>query len=309
LLAAYVKCATGNLEALTLKLPPPADEIEGAAAIVRELGGVHHVCQLGLDEDDILKEIDSFVRVIEEPSSMGLGLPMMKVARMGCSLADGFVCGVNADLLFSHLFPNGTSGSNSIYHYMLRRVEPEYVQQVVRMSGPHPDEIVCSLRERYAADPLQELRLNFAIENGHTIRFAARFARFHNSEALFPYLDHKVFNLALRLPRRLRGPEKPLLRALALRHYSAGLQRPGKVPFAAYPIDGLHSAGRLGPLLDMLDEQRTRDRGVYYKRGLRRLTGSYRTGRPERRWDPVLWQIIVFELFCRRFLDAGGLDS
>jgi asparagine synthase (glutamine-hydrolysing) len=309
LLAAYVKCVTGRLDALTLRLPPPADEIDDAAAIVRALGGVHHIYEFALDQVDVVKEIDAFVRVMEEPSSLGLGLPMMKVARMGRLLTDGFVCGVSADVLFSDLLPNDDPRAESIYHYMFRRVEPHCLQQVVRLRGPHPDEIVRYLRGRFSSDPLQELRLNFSIEGGLVIRYAARMAHVHQAEALFPYLDRDVVDLALRLPAHLRGPQKPLLRKLAARYYEPDLQRPGKVPFAAYPIQWLQAAGRLGALLDLLDEQRTRERGMYREKGLRRLIGRYRSGCPQHQWHRVLWQIAVFELFCRRFVDSGGLES
>jgi asparagine synthetase B (glutamine-hydrolysing) len=309
LAAAYVKCVTGKLDALTLRLPPPADEIDDAAAIVRALGGVHHVYDFSTEEVDLVKEIDALVRVMEEPTSLGLGLPMMKVARMGRILTDGFVCGVSADVFFSDLLPNDDANTNSIYHYMFRRVEPHYLQQVVRLCGSHPDEILKYLRQRFSADPLQELRLNLSIEGGLVIRYAARLANYHQAEALFPYLDRDVVDFALRLPARLRDPQKPLLRKLATRHYSADLQRPGKVPFAAHPVEWLHAAGRLGVLLDLLEERRTSERGVYREKGLKRLIGSYRTGQPERPWHLVLWQIVVFELFCRRFLDTDGTHS
>jgi asparagine synthetase B (glutamine-hydrolysing) len=215
---------------------------------------------------------------------------------------------VSADVLFSDLLPNDDPRRDSIYHYMFRRVESHYMRQVVRLRGAHPDEIVRILREKFADDGQQEMRLNFLIEGGLVIRFAARLARFHQVEALFPYLDRDVIDLALRLPGHLRGPKKPLLRKLAERHYSPDLQRPGKVPFAAYPIEWLQGAGRLEPLLDLLDEQRTYDRGVYREKGLRRLLHSYRTGHPERQWHLVLWQLVVFELFCRQFVDGDGLD-
>ena len=80
--------------------------------------------------------------------------------------------------------------------------------------------------------------------------------------------------------------------------------------FIAYPVPWLHRGGRLGGLLDLLDERRTRERGVYRERALRRLVEAYRQPQlPERHWHVILWQVAVFELFCRRFVDAEPIGA
>ena len=105
-----------------------------------------------------------------------------------------------------------------------------------------------------------------------------------------------------------RTRTKPLLRTLLARHCSDDLLLERKVPFIAYPVPWLH--GALDGLLDLLDERRTRERGVYRERALRRLVEAYRQPQlPERHWHVILWQVAVFELFCRRFVDAEPIAA
>lgn len=307
LVAAYAKAVTGELRALTLAMPWPPDETEPAAAITRQLGGVHHACRFGVEDIDVVADLDAFVRAMEEPVSFGLGLLMTRLAGHACVISDGFVCGVGADLLFGDpVHEPDFPSTDSIHHYVFRDIAPDRVAEVVRLTGAHPDAIVPRLRRRLRRDPeRRHLRLPLLLQSGLMIRTAARLARFHDREALFPYLDRDVVDLAVRLPAVMRTRSKPLLRALATRHYGPELQRPAKVPFTAYPVPWLHRGGRLGPLLDLLDERRTRERGVYRTRALQRVVESYRRPQlPERHWNLVLWQVAVFELFCRRFLDA-----
>lgn len=315
LAAAYVKSVTGELSALTLSMGGPLDETDRARAIAAVLGGEHHVSHFRVDAIDPLNDMRTFVRIMEEPTSFGLGLPMMTLARSARGLADGFVCGVSADALFGDPFHNPDDPRpGSIFHYVYRELAPPCVRAVVRLSGPDPDEIVAGLRARLPdVGRRQRVRLPLLMQSGLMIRFASRLARSQQAEALFPYLDRDVVSLAFRMPAMLRKRDKPLLRRLAARHYTLDDAQPrpvkSKVPFVAYPIKWLQAAGRLDPILDLLDEPRTRTRGVYRERRLRQLIDAYRAGRVTPEWHLVLWQLAVFELFCRDFVDAPGASD
>jgi asparagine synthase (glutamine-hydrolysing) len=311
LVAGYVKAVTGNLRAVTLSMPVPPDETEGAAAIARALGGEHSACAFDLEGAELLPCIDAFVSAMEEPTSFGLGLLMPTLGREVSTQADAFYCGVSADALFGEpINQPDDPDTDSIFHYMYREIAADCLEQVLRLQGPSPDIIVRRLRARLReGEAGARVRLPLLLQNGLMVRATARLARAYGVEAFFPYLDREVVDVALRLPPELRPVAKPLLRALARRLYPDELQRASKMPFTAYPIKWLQTAGRLGPLLDLLDERRTTERGPYRKRGLRRLVQSYRSGAPERRWNLVLWQLVVFELFCRRFVDADPLGS
>lgn len=303
LVAGYVKAVTGRLEALTLTTPP--DETARARAICDALGGVHHVVSNALDEIDVVADLERFVGAMDEPVLLGLGLPMMVLARRGRALADGFVCGLGGDTLFGQREPElGDDRRDSIFHYFRTDLDPALLSEVVDLTGPHPDSIVPALRTQLSGDI--DLRFWMMFELRLAVRMASRVARAHGAEAVSPFLDRDVVDAALSLPPHLLTLDKPLLRALAIRHFSADLQQPWKVGFAAAPIERLHTNGRLGALLDVLAEPRTRWRGVYRDRGLQRLVDLYRTGRAEAQWHPVLWQVAVFELFCRRFVDRAA---
>lgn len=307
LVAGYVKAVTGALRAVTLSMPVPPDETEDAAAVARALGAEHQVCAFDLAGADLLAGIDAFVCAMEEPTSFGLGLLMPTLGSEVRARSDAFFCGVSADALFGEpINQPDDPDPDSIFHYMYREIAADCLEQVVRLQGPPPSVIVRRLRARLReSDAGARVRLPLLLQNGLMVRATARLARAYGVEAFFPYLDRDVVQVALQLPPELRPVSKPLLRALAGRLYPADLQRASKMPFTAYPIKWLQAAGRLGPLLDLLEERRTTERGPYRKRGLRRLVQSYRSGAPERRWNLVLWQLVVFELFCRRFVDAG----
>jgi asparagine synthetase B (glutamine-hydrolysing) len=306
LVAAYLKQRAGELSTLTLAMPTPPDETERAASITQWLGGTHHVSRCDFTETDVLADLSGFVRAMEEPTSFGLGLMMMTMARQARTLSKAYLCGVGADVLFGLPYhPANDPRVESIYHYLLPELVPERVSEVVNLTGYHPDETVARLRARLSDPPGHaSIRLGLWLQTGLMIRCAARLARFHHVEALFPYLDRDVVRLALDMPPGLHALGKPVLSVLAGRVFALHAPAGGKVPFTAYPVKWLQSAGRLNVLLDLLDEQRTRERGVFKRRGLRRLVDRGRAGQADKSWHLVLWQVVVFELFCRQFVDG-----
>ena len=304
LVAAHVKAATNSLQTITLGLPYPPDESEAAGEIARALGGAHMISRFDPDESEPLAEIDSFVQAMEEPVSTGLGLMVMKLSRQVRGMADGFFCGVSADALFGDPFYEADDADDdSIYHYMYRELLPECVEAVVDINGASPNRIVQHVRSRVTKAEERPIRLPLMLQTGLMIRTAARLARAHGGEALFPFLDSRVVALALRLPAHLRTRDKTLLRSLAARYYDPALQQKRKVPFTAYPIRWLQSLGRLGPIFDLLADRRTRERGIYRSSGLDALTQRFLHQPAEPKWNVVLWQLTVFELFCRRYID------
>jgi asparagine synthase (glutamine-hydrolysing) len=308
LAAAYVKAVTGRLVTITQGMPTPPEEVEGAKAITEALGGTHHVSRADFDAEDMIASIDGFVRVMEEPISFGLGLLMVSLARNARRVADGFVCGSSADTLFGDPVDGfDDEDPDSTFHYVFREMDAYCVRQVVRLSRDF-DNAVPRMRAQLSRDPeRQPIHLMMLMHTLLMVRGASRLARAQHGEALFPYLDRDVVHLAFGIPLSLRTNQKPLLRALAARHFSAALLPPGKMPFTFYPIKWLQKEGALHPLLDLLDEPRTRTRGVYREKNLHRMVEAYRTGQPTQPWRNVLWQVVAFELFCRRFIDAGGL--
>lgn len=308
LLAAYVKQATGRLDLLTMASPAPPHETVEAAAVARALGGGHHVSRFD-PRGDVLGDIETLVRVIEEPASFGLGLLWPALGRDARALGDGFVCGAGAGALFGDPDPPVDARRGSIFRYLHREFAGDALEQVMYLSDASPDDVLRALRARLAGVPGQQpVRLPLLLREGLAVRAAARLALSHGAQALFPYLDLDVVGLAQRLPASLRGPRQPLLRRLAARAFAPAPQRLAQAGSTADPIEWLRACGRLDALLDLLDEPRTRQRGPYRRRGLGRLVNVCRHAWPERRWRAVLWQLVLFESFCRRFVDQGGLE-
>jgi len=61
--------------------------------------------------------------------------------------------------------------------------------------------------------------------------------------------------------------------------------------------------------LDLLSAKKSLDRGVYNKSELSKLIAGYRSKDVTPVWHPVLWQLLLFEIFCRRFIDIDTADK
>lgn len=130
----------------------------------------------------------------------------------------------------------------------------------------------------------------------------------HGLEGRSPFLDQYVVEFAASLPAELRmlgGTTKGLLRKYAAPLFPRGhLERPKKgftLPTREWFRNGLH---RLG--IELLLSQRHSERRLFDKKYLRLLFDQHRSGSQNHHYR--LWALVVFELWCRTFLDADGSD-
>ena len=134
-----------------------------------------------------------------------------------------------------------------------------------------------------------------------------RMSMAHSIEARVPLLDHRVVELAARIPPQLqlqgeRG-KAVFKRALEGRVPQPILERP-KRGFAI-PL-GRWFRGRLGGFVrELLLSEESRRRGIFRASYLEELLRLHEAGRP---LDLQLWTLISFELWCRTFLDAKAAD-
>ncbi|MBM9538527.1 asparagine synthase (glutamine-hydrolyzing) [Desulfobulbus alkaliphilus] len=124
-------------------------------------------------------------------------------------------------------------------------------------------------------------------------------------ESRVPFLDHKLVELAATLPdnMKIRGRELKYVIKQACHKFlpQTTVQRPKMgfpLPLAAWMREPLLN----GLLKDTLLDARTRDRGLFYPDYVNRLIQEHESNRRDH--SQKLWQLLNFELWSRKFLDA-----
>lgn len=130
-----------------------------------------------------------------------------------------------------------------------------------------------------------------------------RMAMANSLEGRAPYLDHKVVDFAVRLPRglRVRGRRgKHLLRRVAARWLPREVLEKPKQGFAI-PL-GQWFRGPLREMTsDLIGSNGFRDRGLLDQRAARRYLDGHIAGEAD--YGEILWLAVSIELWARRYLD------
>ena len=130
-----------------------------------------------------------------------------------------------------------------------------------------------------------------------------RMSMANSLEVRCPILDHVFVEWVTSLSSRWKlrmGTRKYALRQLARKLGVPGLDRP-KQGFAM-PLKHWWR-GEMNPMLEILLEPRTLQRGYFNPHSVRALVNEHQSGRRDRPTD--LWLLLIFELWHRNFLEAG----
>jgi asparagine synthase (glutamine-hydrolysing) len=138
---------------------------------------------------------------------------------------------------------------------------------------------------------------------------ADRMSMLHSLELRVPLLDHKVLELAFRMPTslKLRGRQgkRILRRTFADRFPPRLLERPKQgfgLPLAAWLRGDLLAMTR-----DLFADRGTRGRGLFSPAGLDRLLASHL--RDHRDLSSEIWLVLVMEIWLRERRDAAPVFS
>ena len=138
-----------------------------------------------------------------------------------------------------------------------------------------------------------------------------RMSMAHSIESRVPLLDHPLVEFALRLPLRLKlrdGQRKYLLKRVAARLVPEAILTRRKQGFGV-PL-GVWFRGTLrSAFQDVLLSPRARQRGYFHTREIERLLEEHLAGRRDH--ELRLWQLLMFELWHRAYLDepAGATTA
>ncbi len=166
------------------------------------------------------------------------------------------------------------------------------------------------MRARYAAlgrydevARLQRLDVETYLPDDILVK-ADRTSMLHSLELRVPLLDHKVLELAFRMPTALKrrgGRGKAILRDTFADRLPAGILARGKQGFGIPARSWLH--GDLsGMVRDVFSDRRTRQRGLFEPAGLDRLLASSTRG--GRDLANEIWTVLVLELWHREVVDS-----
>jgi asparagine synthase (glutamine-hydrolysing) len=130
-----------------------------------------------------------------------------------------------------------------------------------------------------------------------------RMSMAHSIESRVPLLDHPLVELALSLPLSFkirRGERKYLLRQVAARMLPKSVLAKRKQGFGV-PL-GLWFRGRLREAFgDVLRSSRAEQRGYFEPKEMQRVLDEHLSGKRDHEFR--LWQLLMFELWSRAYLD------
>lgn len=136
-----------------------------------------------------------------------------------------------------------------------------------------------------------------------------RMSMAHSIESRVPLLDNEVIDFAASLPASYKihnGRRKHVLKRALEPLLPAGILNRRKQGFGI-PLGNWFRGGLTDLFSDVLDAPRTRQRGYFDPAFVKRLLREHLAG--QRDHTSRLWQLLVFELWHRQYLDRAAVGS
>jgi asparagine synthase (glutamine-hydrolysing) len=226
------------------------------------------------------------------------------------------------------VLPHGTRGKNFLRH-VSRSEDARYLDAIaffqpdekqalytrdVRsgIEGRYAHAGFASRLQRFAGMPAHSRMMRLDFETylpDDVLTKVDRMSMAHSIESRVPLLDNHVIDFAASLPASLKirnGRRKHVLKEAVRNLLPLDILNRRKQGFGV-PL-GVWFRGGLSDLLsDVLTSPRTRQRGYFEPAFVDRLVGEHRAGKRDHTLR--LWQLMVFELWHREYLDAGAGEA
>jgi len=226
------------------------------------------------------------------------------------------------------LLPHGAQGKNFLRHVSLG-TDARFIDSVAlfrddEKAALYSPELRASLRgasakktlarhfDRFAALAPHDRMMRFDFETylpEDVLTKVDRMSMAHSIESRVPLLDNRVIDFAAALPAHLKirqGRRKHVLKEAVKGLLPPGILDRKKQGFGV-PLD-VWFRGRLRDVFaDVLGSARTRQRGYFQPAFIERIVQEHVSGRRDHTLR--LWQLLVFELWQRHYVDSPGVPA
>jgi asparagine synthase (glutamine-hydrolysing) len=225
------------------------------------------------------------------------------------------------------LLPHGAKGKNFLRHvsrdpagrYLdsIAMFQPDermalYSRGVQASLAAHSEATLARHFDRFAALPHDSRMMRFDFETylpEDVLTKVDRMSMAHSIETRVPILDNLVIDFAAALPAAFKirnGRRKHILKETLKPMLPQGILDRKKQGFGI-PLGTWFRGGLTGLFSDVLDAPRTRQRGYFEPAFVSRLLKEHLAS--ERDHSLRLWQLLVFELWHRQYLDTAAAGA
>jgi asparagine synthase (glutamine-hydrolysing) len=225
------------------------------------------------------------------------------------------------------LLPHGTRGKNFLRH-VAKDASGRYLDSITLFQpderaalyadgaraalDARAEQALWSRFDRFAALPHDSRMMRFDFETylpEDVLTKVDRMSMAHSIETRVPILDNNVIDFAATLPAEFKiknGRRKHVLKETLRPLLPPGILDRRKQGFGI-PLGTWFRGGLTGLFSDVLDSPRARQRGYFEPAFISRLVKEHLSG--QRDHTPRLWQLTVFELWHRQYLDTARVGS